>query len=113
VQQTRQVMEIFLEELGERSWLAALANTLGGSYGSALFRFAGRVAAAEDDRDDVVGATFPMMRLQSLDDVAEPNAWSELARAGLEDLDATLRSAGWHPEEPRGPHWWSLRYSRG
>lgn len=112
MQLTEQVLEIRLEEFGEHSWWRALVNTVSNPYGSAMFRFAGRVEAAEDDSEDVVGATFPVMRFQSLEDTNEPNAWIDVAKERLVELDRTLQETGWRPLAERGPHWWSLRYAR-
>ncbi len=113
MQPTGSVLEVRLEEFGEHSWLRALASTVSGSNANALFRFAGRVDGVEDDGQDVVGATFPVLRFQSLEDTREPNAWVDLAQERLRDLDAALQAAGWRPLPRRGRHWWSLRYARG
>ena len=111
----RQVVEIHLEELGQHSWLAALANTLTGTLGSAQFRFVARRSGAPDDPEAhvCVGATFPVMRFQDMDNQTEPNAWSDLARDRLAELDAELLSQGWRRLPERGRHWWSSVYERG
>lgn len=115
MQRTRQALEIGLEQMGERFWLAALANTLSGAFGSGQFRFVGRVRTEDggESPDDVIGATFPMMRFHSLDDAPQPDGWEDTARERLHELDLAIREAGWQPEEARGDHWWSLRYTRG
>jgi hypothetical protein len=106
------LLEVHLEELGEHSWLKALANTLTGSFGSAQFRFVARPPGRHHDEAGhvVTGATFPVMRLQDLDDLHEPNAWIDDARERLEDLDTELRGRGWQRAEPDGVHWWSRTY---
>ncbi len=110
-----ELLEVHLEELGQHSWLKALFNTLTGTYGSAQFRFVARPPGTDHPaRDDLfVGATFPVMRLQDLNDRTEPNAWIETAVQRLQELDRTLVDAGWTREDHIGPHWWSLTYRRG
>jgi hypothetical protein len=108
-------VEVHLEELGEHSWVKGLANTLSGSYGSAQYRFVARPPGREHVPGDHVatGGTFPVMRLQDLDDVHEPNAWIELAHESLDDLDHTLRADGWRRGPVAGRHWWSRTYVAG
>lgn len=60
-----------------------------------------------------VGATFPVMRLQDLNDEREPNAWLDVARERLAELDAELVDQGWRRSPARGRHWWSVVYERG
>lgn len=109
-----EVVEVHLEELGEHSWLLALANTVVGLYGSAQYRFVARPPARSHRRRDhvVTGATFPAMRWQSLDDLHEPNAWIETARRRFDELDEELRRGGWQRAEDWGRHWWSRCYVR-
>lgn len=110
---TEDVLEIHLEELGQHSWWKALANTLSGSYGSAQFRFVARPPGPDDTADDhVLGATFPVMRLQDLDDLHEPNAWVDTAQDRLRELDARLVGEGWEHRDAPSTHWWSLTYAR-
>jgi len=106
-------LEVHLEELGEHSWGKAFLNTMSGSYGSAQFRFVARRPGEHRHASDdlFVGATFPVMRLQDLDDQTEPNAWLDMARDRLRELDEQLVSAGWRRESDTGRHWWSLTYS--
>jgi hypothetical protein len=111
---TSPVLEVHLEELGQHSWLKALFNTLTGSYGSAQFRFVAR-APGDHHRatdDTFVGATFPVMRAQDLDDETEPNAWLEVARERLQELDGQLVRDGWRRAGRPGRHWWSHLYTR-
>jgi hypothetical protein len=106
-------LEVHLEELGRRSWLMAVMSTLTGSFGTAQYRFVARPPT--DDRDEpctVLGATFPVLRAQALDDLVEPHAWLDVARARLEELEAQLRAEGWSPERTTGRHWWSRTYVR-
>lgn len=107
----RPTLEVHLEELGEHSWVRALLNTLGGTFGSAQYRFVARPpGGAHRARDHVVtGATFPVMRLQDLDDRHRPNAWVELAEQRLDELDQELRACGWSFRSI-GQHWWSRTY---
>ena len=108
----RQTAEVHLEELGQHSWVKALANTIGGSFGSAQFRF----VACPTDKDHHVndhvatGATFPVMRFQDLENVNHPSEWVEAARERLEELDEELLSRGWRRNGDSGPHWWSRTY---
>jgi len=93
----------------------ALANTLTGSYGSAQYRFVARPTGDEHDarQHAVTGATFPVMKLQDLDDLHLPNAWIETAQERLEELDAELQSHGWRRTTDDGDHWWSRTYVTG
>lgn len=108
------VLEVHLEELGEHSWVKALGNTLAGSYGSAQYRFVARPPGEDHvaEQHAASGATFPVMRLQDLDDLTEPNAWIDIARERLRELDRELVGAGWKRREERGRHWWSWSYDR-
>lgn len=112
---TQQTIEVHLEELGAHSWIKALANTLGGTYGSAQYRFVARPPGDEHRSDDHVatGATFPAMRLQDLDDLHRPNAWIETAQERLDELDAELLDRGWRHHPGEGQHWWSRTYVTG
>ena len=109
-----QKLEVHLEELGEHSWGKALLNTLSGSYGTAHFRFVARAPGARQhaSEDLFVGATFPVMRSQDLDNESEPNAWLDVARDRLRGSDEELVSAAWQREPDRGRHWWALTYTR-
>jgi hypothetical protein len=109
------VIEVHLEELGEHSWVKALANTLSGSYGSAQYRFVARPPGeGHQPRDHVVtGATFPVMRLQDLNDPHRPTAWIETAHERVEELDENLRAHGWRRCAAGGQHWWSRTYVTG
>jgi hypothetical protein len=62
--------------------------------------------------DVFVGATFPVMRLQDLDDQVEANAWLDVARDRLRELNDELVAAGWHREARTGRHWWSRTLHR-
>jgi hypothetical protein len=106
-------LEVHLEEMGEHSWGKALLSTLSGSYGSAQLRFVARGPGEHRhaSEDLFVGDTFPVMRLQDLDDQVEPNAWLDVARDRLRELDEQLVGAGWEREPQTGRHWWSLTYS--
>ena len=110
--QRRARVEVHLEELGQHSWWKALLNTLSGTSGSAQYRFVARRADAPDAPDLHVrdGATFPVMRWQDLGDEHTPNAWIEIARQRLDELDASLRGDGWRRSEDTGRHWWSRTY---
>jgi hypothetical protein len=106
-------LEIHLEELGQHSWWKALLNTVSGNYGSALYRFVARTPGADDPaKPHVVGVTFPVLRFQDLDNLTEPNAWIETARARLRELDHQLAGDGWQRSGETGRHWWSLTYTR-
>lgn len=110
--QNSEVLEVHLEELGQRSWRVALLNTVTGSYGSAQFRFVARpIGSDHGDADTrIVGATFPMMRFQDLNNRTQPNAWLSTAQERLEELDVQLLQNGWRRQEGIGSHWWSRTY---
>ena len=111
---TREILEVHLEDAGQRFWLAALANTLTGSYGSAQFRFVACQAGHEADPPVpvVTGATFPVMRAQDLDNLHQPNAWLDVALERLAELDQQLVADGWERIDQGGRHWWSRTYAR-
>lgn len=108
----QETVEVHLEELGQHSWVKALANTLGGSSGSAQYRFVARSPGKEHHADDhvVTGATFPVMRFQDLENLNKPNAWIETAQERLEEIDAELLGRGWRRDSSTGQHWWSRTY---
>jgi hypothetical protein len=108
------VLEIHLEEWGEHSWIKALLNTLAGAYGSAQFRFVARTPGDDTDgsADRVMGATFPVMRLQDLNNLTEPNAWVDTARERVQELDQQLVRDGWERQAGTGRYWWSWSYTR-
>lgn len=109
---SRQVLEIHLEELGQHSWVKSLLNVLGGTNGSAQFRFVARPPGFDRGvADHVLGATFPVMRLQDLNDRTHPNAWIEIAEERLGELDQQLAAEGWERQPETGDHWWSRTYS--
>lgn len=110
---TPTTVEVHLEELGEHSWVKALANTLTGSNASAQFRFVARPPGEEHRPSDHVatGATFPVMRWQDLDNLRRPNAWIETAQERLDELDHDLRASGWRRCPDVGRHWWSRTYA--
>ena len=105
-------IEVHLEELGQHSWLLALATTLGGTHGSAQYRFVARTSGRPDRRSSHVleGATFPLMRWQDLDDEHLPNGFADLARERLAEIDADLRAHRWRRCDGVGRHWWSVAY---
>lgn len=108
-----QLIEVHLEELGQHSWWKALLTTLGGSYGSAQYRFVARpVGSPDEERSHVaMSSTFPWMRLADLDDTTTPEQpWLPIARERLEEIDAALVERGWRRLDATGEHWWSRRY---
>jgi hypothetical protein len=105
-------LEVHLEELGRRSWLASLLSTLTGSVGTAEYRFIARPPHQDRDVVSVPGATFLVLRAQNLNDLQEPHAWLDIARSRLDELDLELRAAGWQPRGTTGRHWWSRTYVR-
>lgn len=110
-----EALQIHLEELGEHSWVKALFNTLTGTFGSAQYRFVARPPGKDHQASDhrEVGATFPVMRWQDLNDLHGPqSAWVEDARKRLQELDAELVAEGWQRQPVTGRHWWSLSYLR-
>jgi hypothetical protein len=100
-----QTLEVHLEELGAHAWAKAPFNTLSSSVGSAQFRFVARPSGEHlrESDDLLVGATFPVTRLQDLDDQTEPNAWLDLARDRLCELDEQLVKADWRWETRNRP----------
>lgn len=111
----REKVEVHLEELGQHSWVKAVVNTLAGTYGSAQYRFVARPPGAVHRAADHVatGATFPVMRLQDLDNLHRPNAWIETAQERLQELDEELLGRGWRRGSEGGQHWWSRTYTIG
>ena len=108
-----QLVEVHLEEVGQHSWLAGLSNLLGAGLGSAQFRFVARPPGPDKgSADHVLGATFPVMRMQDLDDRRRPNAWIETAEERLGELDGQLVRDGWVRRPETGRHWWSRTYTR-
>ena len=105
-------LEIHLERIGRHSWVKGIL--LGGGMGTAQVRFVARPPGPDrSETDHVLGATFPIMDLQDLDDQRRPNAWIELADQRLEELDGQLVRAGWRRGPETGRHWWSRTYTRG
>lgn len=111
--QTDDVLEVHLEEIGQHSWVKSLLNVLGGTNGSAQFRFVARPPGPDHGTGDhVLGATFPVMRWQDLNDRRRPNAWIETAEEALDDLERQLLGDGWVRQPGVGRHWWTRRYVR-
>lgn len=107
------VLEVHLEELGAHSWVRSLLNTVGGSHGSAQYRFVARPPGPDRGiADHVVGGTFPMMRWQDLENRHHPHGWIELAEQELEALDGRLREAGWERGPDHDRAWWARTYVR-
>jgi hypothetical protein len=105
-------LEVHLEELGRSSRLARALGMLTGSFGTARYRFVARPPAQDHDVVSVRGAAFLVLRAHDLDDLQEPHAWLDVARARLDELDLQLRATGWMPRGSTGPHWWSRTYVR-
>src|SRR5215213_5352990 len=109
-----ETVEIHLEELDAHSWLKALPDRVTEPYGSGLFRFVVVPAVGTADhclKDHLAfSVSFPALRLQDPDNPSEPDAWLDVARLRLTELDAELIRDGWRPRPGRGPHWWSLTY---
>lgn len=107
------VLEIHLEDLGQHSWVKSLVSLLGGGYGSAQFRFVARPPGSDrEDCGHVLGATFPVMRMQDLNDRKRPNAWLEIAEARFAELDQQLVRDGWVCRPEVGRRWWARTYTR-
>ena len=93
-----------------------MLNTLASSHGSAQVRFVARPGGVTTGTGHaaanhvVTGVTFPVMRGQDLNDLTEPNAWLDIARQRLRELDARLVRDGWRRSGSAGAHWWSLTY---
>jgi hypothetical protein len=108
-----EVLEIHLEELGQHSMVKSFLNVLGGSYGSAQFRFVARPAGPDrSSAEHVLGATFPVLRFQDLDNRTKPNAWVDTAEERLDELGVQLEAEGWVRQPGLGGHWWSRTYAR-
>jgi hypothetical protein len=84
----QETVEVHLEELGQHSWLKALANAIGGSYGSAQYRFVACSPAKEHHASDhvVTGATFPGDEIPGS---REPQQAERLDRDGTGALGGT------------------------
>lgn len=108
---TRQGAEVRLEDDGSTSVLRRVGTILSSQHGTLPHRF---VARRDGVEGEVVASspTFPVLAGQlPLDDVDPRSAFHDDVIAALDDLDESMRAAGWH-RDGRGDHWWSRRYSR-
>jgi len=107
-------LEVHLEELDAHSWLRAVPDTLTEPYGRGQFRFVvvpATGAANHTLKDHLAfSVSFPALRLQDPDGPTQPDAWLDVARQRLRDLDAELCDAGWRRKPGRGRYWWSFTY---
>ena len=107
-----QMVQIQLEEAGRRSWKSAASSAVLGAGGGPVYRFVAAAADLGNEGEPVaVGATFPLLPFQDLDEQADFE-WTDLARRRLQELGSELEAAGWSRRPERGRHWWSLRYER-
>jgi hypothetical protein len=109
---TRQeAVEVHLEELGQHSWVKAVANMLGGSSGSAQLRFVACSPGKEHHADDhVVTGDVPGDETPGSRAPQPANAWIETAQERLEELDVDLLDRAWRRDSNSGQHWWSRTY---
>ena len=107
---TTETLEIALEEVDKHYLRAALSVAFNGAYGEGTFHFVGRPSGTSPV---VRGEPFAMMRSRADEDTGEPNDWGDALKSHLHDFDETLRHQGWTLAPTRGPHWWSLRYTKG
>ena len=111
---TPETVEVHLEELDAHSWLRAVPDTLTEPYGRGLCRFvvvSAQEAAQHSLKDHLAfSVSFPALRVQDPDLATEPDAWLDVARERLIELDAELDRAGWRRRPGRGRHWWSITY---
>jgi hypothetical protein len=112
---TPKTVEVNLEELDAHSWLRAVPDTVTEPYGRGQFRFvvvpATGAAANHSFKDHLAfSVSFPALRLQDPDGPTQPDAWLDMARRRLADLDSELCGAGWRRKPGRGRYWWSLTY---
>jgi len=105
----QQFLEVHLEEQQQPFWLAALANSLTGYFGSAQYRF---VARSSDDDVRVLGAPFPLLHFLDPDNEDDPFGALAIARERLDELQTQLVADGWTPTGRSGQHWWSRTYAR-
>jgi len=107
-----EAIEVHLEELDAHSWLRAVPDTLTEPYGRGQFRFVVVPAGADHSLKDHLAASvsFPALLLQDPDSPSQPDAWLDVARQRLADLDSELVREGWHRRPGRGRHWWSFEY---
>jgi len=107
-------VEVHLEELDAHSWLRAVPDTVTEPYGGGQFRFIVVATAGASDhrlKDHLAtSVSFPALLLQDPDGPTQPDAWLDVARQRLTDLDAELLRHGWQRQGQRGRHWWSLAY---
>jgi hypothetical protein len=106
---SKQFLEIHLEQQHQPFWHAALANSLTGYFGSAQYRFVAR--SSDGGEVTVRGAAFPLMYF--LDpDVDDATGSLDIAKERLEELESQLVAEGWTPTGRSGQHWWSRTYAR-
>jgi hypothetical protein len=109
-----EAVELHLEELDAHSWLKAVPDLVSEPYGRGLYRFVVVPAANRADhslRDHLAASvSFPALRLQDPDKPTQPDAWLDVARQRLTDLDLELVREGWRRRQGRGRYWWSLAY---
>ena len=109
-----EAVEVLLEELDAHSWHRLLPDMAVERYGRGQYRFVVVRAdgtATHDLKDHLAtSVSFPALRLQDPEGPVQPDAWLDVARQRLADLDAELVRGGWRRRPGRGPHWWSLAY---
>jgi hypothetical protein len=107
MQDTRQTLEVQLEELDHRLWSCSL-EAMSGATGSGVYRFVAHVLSGGYD---VRGRPFAMPP-QDVEADDRPAATARHALARLCELDEQLQQSGWRKLSELGQHWWSLRYTR-
>jgi hypothetical protein len=109
-----ETVEVHLEELDAHSWLKAVPDTLTEPYGAGQYRFVvvdANRAADHSLKDHLAfSVSFPALRLQDPDGPTEPDAWLDVARQRLADLDSALCRAGWRRRPAHGRYWWAWAY---
>jgi hypothetical protein len=106
-------VEVHLEELDAHSWHRLVPEARVEPYGRGQARFivVPHGAAAHDLKDHVAtSVSFPALRPQDPEGPLQPDAWLDVARQRLIDLDAELVRVGWRRRPSRGPNWWSFAY---
>jgi hypothetical protein len=106
-----ETLEIVIEDVSERSWLASLVATLGSQFGGRYYRFVGVIRAGHPHPvDRVESGTFACPRTVGRD-IPPQEQWAFGMTRELNGLRKQLIDEGWF-ELGHGPQPWSYTYFR-